>query len=137
MTNLPKMNVMQDITTLDDIKLMVNEFYGKIRVDELLGGIFNGVIQDRWPEHLEKMYRFWQTVLLDVHSYQGSPFVPHAQLPVDKEHFERWIQIFSDTVDGLFEGEKAERAKWQGARMAEMFLSKISYYRTHPSIPLL
>lgn len=131
------MNHKQDIEQLEDIKIMVDEFYGKIRIDQLLGGIFNGAIKDRWPEHLDKMYRFWQTVLLDEHTYKGSPFPPHAGLPVAQAHFDRWLILFNETVDSHFSGEKAERAKWQGARMAELFLSKIQYYRDHPSIPLI
>jgi hemoglobin len=126
-----------DITELADIQVLVDAFYGKVRKDELLKGIFEDVIQDRWLEHLEKMYRFWQTVLLDEHTYQGSPFVPHAHLPVEKAHFERWIQLFFETVDEKFSGEKAERAKWQGERMAEIFLFKINYYRTSTVAPIL
>lgn len=128
---------MKDITILDDIKLLVDDFYGKIRQDDLLKDIFNNVIQDRWPAHLEKMYRFWQTVLLEEHTYFGSPFVPHAKLPVEKQHFDRWMQLFNQTVDEHFKGEKAERAKWQGERMAEMFLYKINYYKNNSAIPLL
>ena len=52
-----------DITTPDHVRLLVDSFYAKIRVDPLLGGIFNGVIQDRWPQHLAKMYTFWGSVL--------------------------------------------------------------------------
>ena len=127
----------KDIENIEDIKTMVDAFYEKVREDGLLKDVFNNVIQDRWPEHLEKMYRFWQTVLLDEHTYNGSPFVPHAQLPVDKDHFQRWMKLFSETVDNNFKGEKAERAKWQGERMAAMFLSKITYYQNHTSIPLV
>lgn len=127
----------EDIRRLEDIKLLVDSFYGKIREDDLLGRIFNEVIQDRWPEHLEKMYRFWQTVLLEEHTYFGSPFVPHAKLSVDKAHFDRWVNIFGQTVDDLFVGEKAEKAKWQGERMAKMFLSKIRYYRDNNLKPLI
>lgn len=118
---------------------MVDDFYGKIRQDDLLGNIFNRVIQDRWPQHLDKMYSFWQTVLLDgERTYFGAPFVPHAYLPVDASHFERWIALFNATVDEHFAGEKATRAKWQGERMAEMFLHKINYYQQNSSsIPLL
>ena len=72
-----------EIISLTDIKLLVDTFYGKVREDELLKDVFNNKIQDRWPEHLEKMYRFWQTVLLEEHTYYGSPFLPHAKLPVD------------------------------------------------------
>ena len=127
----------RDIKDIEDIKLVVNNFYGRIREDDLLGPIFNGIIQDRWPEHLEKMYRFWQTVLLDQHTYYGSPFPPHAKLPVKKEHFDHWVGLFSQTVDELFEGEKADRAKWQGSRMAEMFQFKIEYYQGNNLKPLM
>ncbi len=130
------MSELKNIETLDDIKVLVNDFYGKVREDDLLRDIFNDVIEDRWPQHMEKMYRFWQTVLLEEHTYYGSPFLPHAHLPVEKEHFDRWIKLFYETVDAHFKGEKAERVKWQGERMAEMFQSKIQYYRNHQSTPL-
>ena len=120
----------KDITTIEDIRLLVNTFYGKVRADDLIGPIFNDVIQDRWPEHLEKMYRFWQTVLLGEHTYFGSPFVPHADLPVDHQHFERWMGLFEPTVDELFSGEKAQEAKWRAGKMAEMFETKINYFRS-------
>lgn len=126
-----------DIRNLTDIKLLVDTFYGKIRKDNLLKDIFNERIEDRWPEHLEKMYRFWQTVLLEEHTYYGSPFPPHAKLPVDRKHFGQWVQLFYETVDELFTGEKAERAKWQGERMAEMFQTKIEYSKSHSTTTIL
>lgn len=127
----------KDITTMEDIRLLVDTFYGKIRVDQLLGPIFNGVIKDRWPEHLEKMYRFWQTVLLGEHTYYGSPFPPHAQLPVQQKHFDTWLKLWSETIDSQFTGVKAGEAKWRGDKMAVMFLSKIEYYRNSSGSPLL
>ena len=121
----------KDIQDLNDIKLLVNTFYGKVRENPMLKDIFNTIIQDRWPEHLAKMYNFWQTVLLEEHTYYGSPFVPHAKLPVDLEHFDKWLLLFNSTVDDLFEGEKAEKDHWKGQRMAEMFHSKIEYYKNN------
>ncbi len=127
---------MKQIENIEDIQLLVDTFYTKIREENELGQIFNDRIEDRWPQHLEKMVRFWQTVLLDEHTYYGSPFMPHANLPVDAHHFDRWVELFNETVDSLFFGEKAERAKWQGNRMAVMFNAKINYYRDHNSTPL-
>ena len=118
-----------DITTLEDIKLLVDTFYSKVQKDEFIGPIFNEKIGDRWPEHLEKMYRFWQTILLEVHSYSGSPFPPHKQLPLAKEHFDRWMEIFTKTTDSLFAGPLAEEAKLRAKNMAEMFHYKIDYFR--------
>ncbi|MBS1651575.1 MAG: group III truncated hemoglobin [Bacteroidetes bacterium] len=122
-----------DILNIDDVKLLVNTFYDKVRKDDMLADIFNNIIQDRWPVHLEKMYTFWQTVLLDEHTYYGSPFPPHAKLPVDKTHFERWLDLFFSTIDELFTGEKAEEAKWRANKMAEMFNYKINYYKENPN----
>lgn len=119
----------KEISQLEDVKLLVDSFYGKVQKDDLIGPIFNAVIQDKWALHLEKMYAFWQTVLLQEITYGGRPFPPHMKLPVEKEHFDRWLHLFRETLDTYFEGEKAEEAKWRAERMATMFHSKISYYR--------
>lgn len=130
------MKELTDIKTIEDIQLLVNTFYDRIRKNELLGPIFDGIIQNKWPEHLEKMYRFWQTVLLEEHTYFGSPFPPHAKMPVNKTHFDQWVGLFSMTVDELFVGETANRAKWQGERMATMFQYKIAYFQDQNGKPL-
>lgn len=126
-----------DINKLEDIQLLVNTFYSRVRENELLGPLFNERIGDRWPEHLEKMYRFWQTILLEVHTYTGSPFPPHAKLPVSQLHFDTWLNLWHQTVDQFFAGEKATDAKWRGDRMAEMFMYKIEYYRNNDAKPLM
>jgi hemoglobin len=131
------MNTVKDLLTLEDIKKLVDTFYEKVRQDELLSPIFNERIQDRWPEHLEKMYAFWQTVLLHQQAYHGSPFPPHAQLPVNRSHFEKWMELFTSTVDLLFAGKKASEAKWRAQKMAEMFQSKIEFYRERGIKPLI
>jgi len=133
---LPKITKMQDIQNLDDIKQMVNSFYDKVQKDTFIGPIFNEKIQDRWTIHLEKMYGFWQTVLLDVHAYSGSPFPPHAQLPINKEHFDRWMEIFTQNIDEQFVGPIADEAKWRAGKMAEMFNYKIEYFRNANQKPL-
>lgn len=126
----------KEILTLEEIKILVDTFYGKVQKDTLLAPIFNEIIKDRWPVHLEKMYTFWQTVLLDDHTYYGSPFAPHAKLPVEKEHFDHWLQLFYETLEENFIGEKAEEAKWRASKMAEMFQYKIEYFRNSSSKPL-
>jgi hemoglobin len=131
------MNTKLDILSLTDIKMLVDIFYERIRANDLLGPIFNSILNDRWSSHLEKMYRFWQTVLLQEHTYTGSPFVPHAKLPIDQLHFDTWLTIWNDTINDLFEGEKAEEAKWRGDKMAEMFLYKIMYYQKNSATPIL
>lgn len=120
----------KDILQLEDVKQLVDTFYDKVRKDELLAPVFNERIQDRWPAHLQKMYTFWQTILLGEHTYYSSPFPPHAELPVDSSHFHQWLQLFNETLEELFVGQIAEEAKWRAARMAEMFQIKIAHYRS-------
>ncbi len=126
----------KDLNSLENIKLMVDSFYGKIQKDNLLGPIFNGIIKDEWPKHLEKMYGFWQTVLLNKRAYSGSPFPPHAKLPVEKQHFDTWLKLFRETIDENFKGEKADEAKWRAEKMAEMFHYKIEYYKNNSARPI-
>lgn len=118
-----------DILQLEHVKQLVDTFYGKVREDELLADIFNERIQDKWPQHLAKMYTFWQTVLLGEHTYFSSPFPPHATLPVEKVHFERWLKLFYETLDELFSGQIADEARWRAGKMAEMFQLKINMAR--------
>lgn len=121
-----------DIRTRADVELLVDAFYGKVRVDPLLGGIFNGAIGDRWPEHMEKLHRFWATVLLNEGSYTGAPLRPHLDMPIGPAHFEQWLRLFHGTVDSLFEGPVATLAKRNASRMAELFQERIARYREDP-----
>lgn len=119
----------KEITSRVEIELMVNSFYNRIRKDELLATIFEEIIQDNWPIHLEKMHRFWESLLLGENTYSGSPFAPHAKMPIKAEHFKRWLELFNTTVDELFHGDVAEEAKNRASKIAHMFQYKIEYLK--------
>ncbi len=125
-----------DIESIQDIQFLVNLFYARVREDDLLSPIFESVIGEKWDDHFERMYRFWETVLLGRYTYIGSPFPPHLNLPVEGKHFNRWLVLFESTVDSFFAGEKADKAKMQASKMAEMFEAKISFYRNQGFEPL-
>jgi hemoglobin len=112
------------ITNLQDIKLFVDEFYNKVKEDDLIGPIFNSVIKD-WGPHLEKMYKFWNAALFSVPGFKGNPFARHAPLPISGPHFERWMELFRSTIDEHFEGKMAEDVKNRAALMANMFLDRL------------
>ena len=40
-------------------------------------------------------------------------------------HFERWLVLWRETVDSLFEGEKAELAKSHAMRVARAFYGRL------------
>lgn len=121
-----------DISTIEDIQKLVDQFYDKVKRNPHIGPIFIGTIRDNWPAHLEKMYRFWETVLLNQYSYKGSPFAPHADMSLQGQHFDTWLTLFHQTVDENFNGSKADEAKWRAEKMATMFLSKIEFLHNNP-----
>lgn len=127
----------KEIENKADIVFLVDNFYANVREDELLSPIFNAAIKDKWPEHLAKMYRFWETVLLYEKSYRGNPFMPHSVLTIDHTHFERWLALFHDTLDTHFTGTLAEEAKWRSNKMAEMFQMKLEYFKNSTEKPLI
>ena len=130
---------MRDIQTFEDIQLMVNTFYEKVQKDNLIGPIFNEKIKD-WNPHLETMYKFWSTILLEnnieEHKYNGRPFMKHAGLDVSAEHFERWLQLFYNNADSLFKGPIVDEAKKRGHYMANMFHVKIEAIKGNNMFPL-
>ncbi len=115
----------EDISDQNDIKLLVDSFYDKVNQDELLSPIFNDLRQVNWETHLPIMYRFWGSILLGEASYSGQPFPKHRDLPVSEEHFNRWKQLFSETVDEHFIGKNANEAKFRAETIAGIFWGKI------------
>lgn len=114
----------KEIEGINDIRVFVDEFYTKVRADELIGPIFMETIDD-WQPHLDKMYAFWNAALFGVAGFRGNPFAKHAPLKIDRVHFERWLELFYSTIDGHFEGHIAEDAKKRAELMANMFLTRL------------
>ncbi|MFM7023056.1 MAG: group III truncated hemoglobin [Flavobacteriales bacterium] len=118
-----------DIQTRTDIENLVNTFYRKVQQDDLIAHFFNEVVQLDWSKHIPVMYDFWESILLDKHNYKGNPMPAHVSLneksPMKKEHFDRWVLLFTATVDQLFTGEKADRAKTRALSIATVMQIKI------------
>jgi len=130
---------MEAIKTKKDIAHLVFSFYDEVKKDKLIGPIFNKRIQaEEWPKHLDKMISFWTTVLLHEKSYRGNPFSKHIPLKIDKRHFDRWIELFNQTVKKNFEGPKALEAMDRAEKMRMLFESKLDYLKKHPNqFPIL
>jgi len=115
----------KDITTREDIILMVDEFYKKARKDNNIGPVFNDAIGEDWSKHLPIMYEFWSQMLLGQGDYHRNPFEKHVALPIKKGDFQVWISLFTETVDDLFEGVKATEAKTRATSIAQIFEMKL------------
>ena len=118
-----------DIANREDIQLLVNSFYDKVKVDETIGFIFSEIMQVNWEKHLPTMYDFWESTLFFTGGYHGNTMHAHRKVhdhfPLQKEHFARWLSIFKTTVDEIFEGEKATLAKQRAESIATALQIKL------------
>lgn len=119
----------QDISSTSDIVLLVDTFYEKVKHNKTLAYIFNDVAKVDWPKHLPVMYSFWSGILLGDTVYTGNPMTPHILLskktPLTRKEFDEWYALFTETVDELFSGAKAEEAKTRAGHIANLMLYKI------------
>lgn len=118
-----------DIDTYEDCETLVRAFYGRALTDPVIGFIFVDVAHLDLEEHVPVIASFWETILLDAHSYAGGAFAVHAslnrQVRLRGGHFERWLALWTMTVDELFAGERAELAKSHAQRVARAFHNRL------------
>ena len=118
-----------DIETRADCERLVRAFYGRALVDPIIGFIFVDVAKLDLEAHVPRITSFWETILLGARSYGGGAFRPHAeihlQVPLRRAHFDQWLNLWSSTVDELFEGERAELAKAHAVRVAAAFHQRL------------
>src|SRR5262249_13823059 len=82
------------------IERLVRGFYAKVRSDALLAPVFDAKVGD-WEPHLAQMCAFWSSVALMTGRYHGAPMPKHLVLPVDADHFDRWLELFEETAREL------------------------------------
>ena len=121
---------MKDIANKTDIEVLINSFYDQVKKDDTIGYIFNEVIGNNWSRHLPVMYDFWNMVLFSKPGYAGNPTRKHVELdkrtPLKKEHFDRWLTLWNNTIDNLYKGEMADLAKNRASLMAHLINMKIT-----------
>ena len=99
------------------IERLVREFYARIRTDALLGPVFEARIRD-WEPHLAQMCAFWSSVALMSGRYHGTPMVKHLPLPVDADHFDRWLALFEETAGEVCSQQAAAHFVERARRIA-------------------
>ncbi|MFZ2284015.1 MAG: group III truncated hemoglobin [Lutibacter sp.] len=116
---------MKEIQNREDVFLLISTFYSKIRKDSLLGPIFDlHISEDQWADHLEKLTDFWVTNLLGISCFKGNPIQAHKTVDknlnytIEPNHFGQWLQLWFSTIDSLFKGELANKAKKSARRMS-------------------
>ncbi len=110
---------MKDIETREDLETLLTEFYKIATIDEKIGHHFAKLDLET---HLPVIVDFWEKALFGKPIYFGSPLAVHQTLheksPLKLEHFQKWFEIFSRTVDELYAGKTANDAKIRAKMIA-------------------
>jgi hemoglobin len=117
------------------IRRMIDHFYAQVRADPLLGPVFESRLQGRWPAHLDKMVDFWASALMRAGRYSGNPRATHAAIPdISPRHFERWLELFEETLAATFDDAAATQIHARAQAMARGLMRGIRNDR--PGLPM-
>ena len=116
--------------TEESLKALVDAFYAKVRLDPLIGPVFNGAIDD-WPEHLDKLQAFWSSIMLTSGRYKGRPLPAHVKHAdsISSASFERWLALWGETTGEMLDAASAAALQDKAERIAESLSLGIAFHR--------
>ena len=120
----------KDISNREDLLQLLTIFYSKLLADKSISYLFTDIAKIDISHHLDILVNFWDSVLFQNDVYRKNAMQPHLALhqksPLEKHHFQTWLTYFNQSVDELFEGEKAMLAKERALSIATVMQIKVS-----------
>ncbi len=121
--------------TRENVKLLVDQFYGRVHDDAILGSVFTRALGTDWTDHLEKLTEFWSTIVLGTRSFHGNVYGKHMALEgITPKHFQRWLSLFEETITTLFDANAAAQFRTMAHRVASSL--QIGFFgevKVHPA----
>ena len=105
---------MKELQSREDVELMIDTFYSKVVKDDTINFFFSDIAKINWEKHLPRMYAFWESILFGKMTYKGNPMTVHFAInhikPMEKQHFDRWLKLWRESIEENFVGENASLA---------------------------
>lgn len=123
MRDTPRPAPTRDLDDPAEIAEMVRRFYADVAQDDLLAPYFtvDGELID-WQALILRITDYWNHVILYAPDYEIDAIEQHRHVhegdAFTAEAFDRWLQVFIDTVEGGWTGPNTTRAKKRGTGMA-------------------
>ena len=112
----------RDIETYEDVLYLITKFYDRLLVDEHISHFFTELDLEK---HIPHVADFWAFILIDRPGYANNMMTAHAKLELKASDFERWLALFHESINDLFEGEKANLAIERSKLIAWTMKSKL------------
>jgi hemoglobin len=123
---------MSNLPTEDQLRALVDTFYGRARAHPSLGPLFGATVPD-WDHHLAIVQNFWSHALLGTARYKGHPYPVHIGLPIQREHFGMWLDLFRVAAKETLPEVAAKAAIAKAEHMAESFRAGLFPFDPVPS----
>lgn len=122
-----------DITSKEDIKTIITEFYHKLLADDKMLPFFIEFIENKNLEpHLDTITDFWSDILLDTNLYAQNVMQKHIDkhsfIAFKKEHFQIWTSYLLSTIDEYHEGINAKKMKERALSIATVMQIKMKLF---------
>ncbi|MDY8134498.1 group III truncated hemoglobin [Aquimarina sp. 2201CG5-10] len=124
---------MRDITSREDIAIIMDIFYRKALIHPEIGHFFTEVAKIDLEEHLPHITNFWEQQLFRKGGYKKNVLQIHKNIHLQKsleiKHFDTWLSLFNATIDQNFIGEKANLMKTRALSIATVIQLKIRSWK--------
>jgi hemoglobin len=121
----------RDVQNREDIVQLLNLFYSKAFKDELIGYFFTEVVPLDLETHIPVIADFWEAIVFNTQDYRKNVMQVHQHInqlsAIKKEHLDRWVSLFTQTVEELFAGAKAELMKQRARSVATLMDIKLNH----------
>ncbi|RYZ24318.1 MAG: group III truncated hemoglobin [Chitinophagaceae bacterium] len=120
----------RDVESRKDIEELLTAFYADAFADPLIGRFFTEVVPLQLETHLPVIADFWESILF------GTPYTKnvmavhqhiHGLSAIRKEHLDRWVALFANTVAARFEGPRATLLQQRGRSVATLMDIKLNH----------
>lgn len=121
----------KDIETREELEFFLRAFYKKAFADELIGNFFTEVVPLDLDKHIPVIANFWESVAFNKASYRRNVMEVHQHIhhlfKIKKEHLDRWVKLFTETLDENFEGSRTELMKQRARSIATLMDIKLNH----------
>ncbi len=121
----------KDIENRDDLVVILDSFYKKAFGDELIGHFFTEVVPLDLETHIPVIADFWESVVFNARGYRKNVMEVHQHIhnlsKIKKEHPDRWVKLFTETIDENFEGDRTELMKQRATSIATLMDIKLNH----------
>ena len=119
-----------DIASRADLEKVLTAFYTSVFKDDSISHFFTTVVPLNVTHHLPVIADFWESVIFGSLTYSKNVMAVHQHInqlsSLKPEHLDRWVSIFTDTVDEFFCGSNAELMKQRAQSIATLMKIKIT-----------